>query len=66
MGDGISRNDSVMLIDWKYEELLAILRIFQVSPKLREMQEELKTEIKLHRLFSAEILDKLLDNSQRQ
>ena len=35
-----------------------------MSPKLKEIQEELKT--KLHRLFSAEILDKLLDNSQRQ
>lgn len=32
-----------------------------MSPKLREIQGEFKTEIKLHRLFSAEILDKLLD-----
>ena len=53
-----------MLIDCTYEELLAVLKIFQVSPKLREIQGEFKT--KLHRLFSAEILDKWLDNSQRQ
>lgn len=41
--DGVSRNDEWSCFDCRYRELLTVLRIFQVSSKLR--QEKQKNQI---------------------